>query len=153
MNFFNKITVLILVLIALSSCDISKKALKTKTDRTVSEMSEIKIKRKGDTVFYSVPKVTYKDTTIYTVNKQGTTLRTVYNDSGNVSQIECFSSLIDITERNSKLMEEFIKDKAKEKTEEFDSSVILYGFLGLGIIIIIAAFSIFHYLKKGILVR
>jgi len=119
------------LLILLSSCDIQKKAIKTKQDKTVSEIEERTIKRKGDTVSYTIPKVTYKDTTIYTVNRQGTTLRTVYNDSGNVSQIECFSSLIEITERLERMTEEVIKSKDREKTEAFDSSFILYIIMGV----------------------
>jgi len=119
------------LLILLSSCDIQKKAIKTKQDKTVSEIEERTIKRKGDTVSYTIPKVTYKDTTIYTVNRQGTTLRTVYNDSGNVSQIECFSSLIEITERLERMTEEVIKSKDREKTEAFGSSFIMYIIMGV----------------------
>jgi hypothetical protein len=152
-TFFKKHSVIIawfaflLILLAMTSCDIQKKALKTKTDRTVSEISERSIKRKGDTVTYIIPNIKLKDTTIYTVNREGTTLRTVYNERGQISSIDCFSSLIEVTERTNKLIEEVIKDKNREKTEEFDSSVILYGFLGLGLIVLIVGFFGFRYLK------
>jgi len=137
------------LLILLSSCDIQKKAIKTKQDKTVSEVEERTIKRKGDTVSYTIPKVTYKDTTIYTVNRQGTTLRTVYNDSGNVSQIECFSSLIEITERLERMTEEVIKSKDREKTEEFDSSFILYIIMGVVALGSVALFLAYKTINKN----
>ena len=110
-----KLIYIIAVLFLISSCDIQKKAIKNKQDRTISELEERTIKRKGDTVSYTIPKVTYKDTIIYTINRQGTTLRTVYNDTGNISQIECFSSLIEITERLERMTEEVIKSKTVRK--------------------------------------
>jgi hypothetical protein len=137
------------LLILLSSCDIQKKAIKNKQDKTVSEVEERTIKRKGDTVSYTIPKVTYKDTTIYTVNRQGTTLRTVYNDSGNVSQIECFSSLIEITERLERMTEEVIKSKDREKTEEFDSSFILYIIMGVVALGSVALFLAYKTINKN----
>lgn len=137
------------IIFTLFSCDIQKKAIKTKEDRTVSELTERTIKRKGDTVTYTIPNIKLKDTTIYTVNREGTTLRTVYNDQGNISNIECYSSLIDVTERLAIVTEEFIKSKDREKTEEFDSSIILYGFLGLGFIVIIVCFFGFRFLNRN----
>ena len=135
-----KLIYIIAVLFLTSSCDIQKKAIKNKQDRTISELEERTIKRKGDTVSYTIPKVTYKDTIIYTINRQGTTLRTVYNDTGNISQIECFSSLIEITERLERMTEEVIKSKDSEKTEEFDSSFILYIIIG---VVLLGAFALF----------
>ena len=144
-----KLIYIIAVLFLTSSCDIQKKAIKNKQDRTISELEERTIKRKGDTVSYTIPKVTYKDTIIYTVNRQGTTLRTVYNDSGNISQIECFSSLIEITERLERMTEEVIKSKDSEKTEEFDSSFILYIIIGVVLLGAFALFLIYKTLNKN----
>ena len=144
-----KLIYIIAVLFLISSCDIQKKAIKNKQDRTISELEERTIKRKGDTVSYTIPKVTYKDTIIYTVNRQGTTLRTVYNDSGNISQIECFSSLIEITERLERMTEEVIKSKDSEKTEEFDSSFILYIIIGVVLLGAFALFLIYKTLNKN----
>ena len=135
-----KLIYIIAVLFLTSSCDIQKKAIKNKQDRTISELEERTIKRKGDTVTYTIPNVILKDTTIYTVNRQGTTLRTVYNDSGNISQIECFSSLIEITERLERMTEEVIKSKDSEKTEDFDSSFILYIIIG---VVVLGSFALF----------
>ena len=72
-----EILLILSIIFTLFSCDIQKKAIKSKEDRTVSELQERTIKRKGDTVTYTVPKITYRDTTIYTVNRQGTTFRMI----------------------------------------------------------------------------
>jgi len=144
-----KLIYIIAVLFLTSSCDIQKKAIKNKQDRTISELEERTIKRKGDTVTYTIPNVILKDTTIYTVNRQGTTLRTVYNDSGNISQIECFSSLIEITERLERMTEEVIKSKDSEKTEDFDSSFILYIIIGVVVLGSFALFLMYKTLNKN----
>lgn len=148
-KYWFQILLIASILLSLFNCDIQKKAIKNKEDRTLSEKTERIIKRAGDTVTYTVPKITYKDTTIYTVNRQGTTLKTVYDNSGSIEQIDCFSSLIEITERNEKLLQEVLKSKDKEKTEEFDSSVILYGFLGIGILLIIAIIGLNFIITKN----
>ncbi|WP_299116966.1 hypothetical protein [uncultured Winogradskyella sp.] len=137
------------IILLFNSCDIQKKAIKNKEDRTISEVEERTIKRAGDTVRYTVPKITYKDTTIYTVNRQGTTLRTVYDNSGQIEQIDCISSLIEVTERLERMTEEVIKSKDREKTEEFDSSIILYGFIGVGILLAIGLFFITRFLNQN----
>ena len=144
-----KLIYIIAVFFLISSCDIQKKAIKNKQDRTISELEERTIKRKGDTVIYTIPNVILKDTTIYTVNRQGTTLRTVYNDSGNISKIECFSSLIEITERLERMTEEVIKSKDSEKTEEFDSSFILYIIIGVVVLGSFALFLMYKTLNKN----
>jgi hypothetical protein len=141
--------ILLVVVLSFIGCDIKKRAIKNKEDRTVSELTERTITRKGDTVTYLVPKITYKDTTIYTVNREGTTLRTVYNDAGNISQIDCMSSLIKVTERMERLMEENIKQKDKDKEENFDSSIILYGFIGIALIVAVIAFFGFRFLSQN----
>ena len=137
------------MLFTLFSCDIQKKAIKNKEDRTLNEQTETITKRVGDTVSYIVPKITYKDTTIYTVNRQGTTLRTVYDSSGQIDQIECFSSMIEEITRSNRELVEVIKQKDQEKTEDFDSSFILYGFIGIGIILGIVLFIFLYFANKN----
>lgn len=136
----------ILVILSLFSCDIQKKAIKNKEDRNLKEFKEQITKRRGDTVTYTVPKITYKDTIIYTVNRQGTTLRTVYNEKGNIEQIECFASMIEEITRSNRELVEAIKQKDKEKTEDFDSSFIIYIVLGIVLIFGIGFFFVFKYL-------
>jgi len=128
---------LLILLILLSSCKIQKDQGKTKSDIKETEQTETITKRKGDTVYYKVPKITYKDTTIYTVNKQGTTLRTVYNDNGNIDQIECFSSVIEEITRSNRELMEVIKEKSKTKEESLSGSIILYFFVGLALLLFV----------------
>ena len=117
---------LLLSLLSLTSCDITKQAIKDKGEREITETIETITTRKGDTVTFSVPNVIYRDTTIYTVNRQGTTLRTVYNEQGKVTNIDCFSSAInEITKSQKEIIEQW-KSKDKSKEENFDSSFILY---------------------------
>lgn len=134
---------IIIFIIFFNSCKVSKGIDKTKTNRTLTENVETQVKRKGDTVTYTIPKVILKDTTIYTVNKQGTTLRTVYNQQGQISQIDCFASMIEEITRSNSLLVEAIKDKSKEKTEEFNPQYFIYS-IGILLIIVIFGFIIIN---------
>lgn len=129
----------ILILLVLSSCNVQKKALKNKTDRQLTEQVETITKRKGDTVTYTVPKIVLKDTTIYTVNRQGTTLKTVYNKQGNISEIDCYTSMIEeVTKINRQLLE-VIKEKNQEKQETFKPANFFYA-LGFVLLIVLIGF-------------
>lgn len=142
------ITLLILSLILLlNSCDIYKKASKTKTNLDLTEQIEIKTSRKGDTVRYEVPKITLKDTTIYTYNKQGTTLKTYFDKSGSVGSIDCFSSLIDEYRKENRILIESTKQKDSEKKEELNTTWILYGFIMIGVALIVFMILFFLYVK------
>jgi ASC-1-like (ASCH) protein len=136
------------VVLSFSSCDVMKQSTKNKGELTESENFEQTHKRKGDTVSYKIPKVTFKDTVIYTTNRQGTTLRTVYDDRGQVSNIDCFASAIEeMTKHNREFMEQW-KEKDKTKTEEFDSSFILYIVGGIAFVIVVALVLAFIWLKQ-----
>lgn len=148
-KYWFEILLIVSILFTLFSCDIQKKAIKNKEDRNLKEQTETITKRVGDTVSYIVPKITYKDTTIYTVNRQGTTLRTVYDNRGNIEQIECFSSMIEEITRSNRELVEVIKQKDNEKTEDFDSSFILYGFIGIGIMLGIVLFIFLYFANKN----
>jgi len=148
-KYWFEIFIVIAFSITLFSCDIQKKAIKNKEDRTLNEQTETITKRLGDTVSYIVPKITYKDTTIYTVNRQGTTLRTVYDSRGKIDQIECFSSMIEEITRSNRELVEVIKQKDQEKTEDFDSTFILYGFIGIGIVLGIILFIFLYFANKN----
>jgi len=136
------------VILTFSSCDVMKQSTKSKGEVTEKENFEQTIKRKGDTVSYKIPKITYKDTVIYTTNRQGTTLRTVYDERGQVSNIDCFASAIEeMTKHNREFMEQW-KEKDKTKTEEFDSSFILYIVGGIAFVIVVALVLAFIWLKQ-----
>src|SRR5690606_31734943 len=141
----------LLIAILFTSCDVQKRALKNKENRTLTEQTETKTYRKGDTISYLVPKVIYKDTAIYTVNRQGTTLRTVYDNAGQITQIDCFASMIEEITKSNRQLVEAIKNKDQEKTESLRPEIILYFMAGLGILMLIG-FGLFYRLikKKGV---
>lgn len=140
---------LIGLILCLVSCDVYKKSDKTKTDRELTEQIETKTFRKGDTVTYEIPNVVLKDTTIYTYNRQGTTLKTVYNPQGQISSIDCFSSAIEEIKNENRILIESIKDKSSEKKEEVNTTWILYGFIMIGVVICFAFFLAYMYIKKN----
>lgn len=125
-----------------------KKSDKLKRDTQLKETTETITKRKGDTVTFTVPKITFKDTVIYTTNRQGTTLRTVYNEQGQISQIDCFASMIEEITRSNRELIEAIKDKDKEKKEEFNPQYFIYSIAVLVIVILIGFIYINNKIKK-----
>ena len=145
----NKKTITIILLsIALSSCGIKKNAVKNKTDRTLTESTESITKRVGDTVTYTVPKIVLKDTTIYTVNRQGTTLKTSYNSKGQISQIDCFASMIEEITKSNRLLVEAIKEKDKTKEETFNPKYFIYSLAVLVLIVLIGFIYINNKITK-----
>lgn len=128
--------IIVLNILLLCSCDIQKQSSKSKVDTELKEQYENKVYRKGDTVTYRIPNIIYKDTVIYTVNRQGTTLRTVYDDQGRVSQVDCFASAIEEMTKINRDLLQTIKEKDKEKTEEFSDRWIMYIVIGLVIILL-----------------
>ena len=144
------ISLLILsVFFLLTSCDIQKEATKSKTDTGFKENIESTIFRKGDTVRYEIPKVIYKDTTIYRTNRQGTTIKTVYDQGGNIASIDCFASAIAEIRKENREFKQSLKDKESKKTENFDSAFILYIIVGVVLLGIFALFLMFLYIKKN----
>jgi ASC-1-like (ASCH) protein len=138
----------LLIIFCFFSCDIMKQSAKSKGEESISEQTESWRKRKGDTVSYKIPKITLKDTTIYTVNREGTTLRTVYDERGQVSNIDCFASTIEeMNKQNREFFKEW-KDKEKTKTEEANFDWVLYLVLGFASIVIIGFLLIFIWLKQ-----
>lgn len=139
-----------LLLFSFASCDIQKQASKVKSESELKETIETSRKRKGDTVSF-VPRVHYKDTTIYTVNREGTTLRTVYDQSGNVSQVDCFASAIEEMQRTNRELAQSLLEKDKQKIEKSDFS-FLYGIaaiIGALAILIIVIFVVYRNYKQS----
>lgn len=130
------------ILLLLISCDIQKEAVKEKTDIDYSEWSKKETYRKGDTVSFIVPK--YKDTTIFVTNREGTTIRTIYDVQGQVSNIDCYASTIkELSEMNARLIDKS-KTKTIEKTEGIGLQLIPYIFA----LIVVLIIALFLYLKK-----
>lgn len=142
--------VFVLLFSTLQGCDVLKRTVKNQEDRTLTESTVTITKRVGDTVRYLIPKITYKDTTIYRTNRvTGTTQVVRYNDKGMIDLVECQSGTIDELRRTNKELIEFIKEKDKTKETEFKSEVIIYFMLGFVVIILGLAFLMFKLISKN----
>jgi DNA-directed RNA polymerase specialized sigma subunit len=137
----------ILIFLLLVSCDVTKEAVKTKTDRDLTEIIKTTSKRVGDTVSYTVPKIVLKDTTIYTVNRVGTRIETRYNKDGNIDLINCMASNIDEMKEENRRMLEIIKDKEKSKEENFNSGALIGVVSIIGIVFLLCVFLMIKYIK------
>lgn len=139
LEWYYKMIIGIIILLIISffiSCDITKSSVKSKSDTTIKDELETKTYRKGDSVSFRPGVIKYKDTTIYRVSKENTTLRTVYDSNGNIRDIDCYASQIEELTRRNLVLEQSQKNKASEKTEKFDSSFILYLVIGIVVIVI-----------------
>ena len=149
-DYWKNLVILLLLLLVCCSCDIQKEATKTKTDTGFKENIETKTYRKGDTVTYEIPNVIFKDTTIYRKNTQGTILKTVYDKTGSIASIDCFASAIEEFKKENREFQQSIKEKESKKTEDFDSSFIIYIMIGIVILVAFALFLMVLYIKKNI---
>lgn len=138
----------LLFVLSFSSCDIYKQSQKNKSDTSVKQSEEIKTFRKGDTVRFSIPKVTLKDTTIYRTNYQGTTIKTIYDKSGKVSSIDCYASRIEELTKKNLEYQNALKEKESTKEEKFNTTWFLYLIIGIVIIFIFALFLMFKFFDK-----
>jgi len=143
-----KFLYIIIAALLLISCDVMKNVKKSESITDLSETSKSSIKRAGDSVFW---KNTYhvKDTTIYTVNRQGTTLRTVIDKSGNVASVDCYASAIEILTEQTRVLTEALKTKDKVETVEPNTTWILYGFGAISLVIGAALFLMYKILNKN----
>lgn len=148
-DYWKNIVITILLLVLLSSCDIQKEAVKSKSDTEFREDIETRTYRKGDTVHYKIPKITYKDTTIYRTNRQGTTIKTVYDQSGSIASIDCFASAIAEIKKENREFQQSLKDKESKKTEDFDSTFIIYIIIGIVVLGAFALLLMFWYFQKN----
>jgi hypothetical protein len=139
----------ILLALIIVSCDVQKVSDKTKDNSNYKEDTEVRTFRKGDTVRFEIPKISFKDTIIYRTNKQGTTIQTVYDNKGTIKSIDCYASRIEELTRQNIEYQKNIKEKQSEKTEEFNTTWALYFATGFVIIIIVALLLMFLYIKKN----
>jgi len=126
-----------LVIALLYSCDVQREVSKTKDSTDLKEALERTTTRKGDTVSYKTV-LHVKDTTIYTVNRQGTTLKTVYDSNGNVSQVDCFSSAISEILKYNKDLQQESSTKDKEERARVDPNIV-YAIAGVLLLLGVAA--------------
>lgn len=97
---------------------------------------------------YEIPNVIYKDTTIYRTNRQGTTIKTVYDQGGHIASIDCFASTIAEIRKENREFQQSLKEKESVKTEKFDSSFLLYIITGVAVLGIFAMILMFVYFKN-----
>lgn len=114
-----------------------KKSSKQKSDTDFEETIKTQSFRMGDTISLPVYNYVYKDTVITTVSTQGTILKTYYDKSGNVNNIDCISSKVDELKEENRRFQQQMLNKDKEKEENFDSTAFLYLIGGIALIIII----------------
>lgn len=145
-----KKSIILISILFLSSCDIVKKSAKTKSDTNFNEQIETKTYRKGDTVTYEVPNVIFKDTTIYRKNVQGTVLRLQYDNKGNMTNADCFSSFIEEIKKENREFQQSIKDKKKEKEEKANFDWLIYLVSGIVIVIIFLGSFFLYLMYKSI---
>jgi len=143
-----QIKLLIILLLCLTSCDVQRQVAKTNSRTDTQEQLEQITQRKGDTVTYKNV-LHVKDTTIYTVNKQGTTLRTVYDSSGNVSQVDCFSSAISEILKYSKDMQQANSTKDKTESAKFDPTFIYVAGGGITIVLCFFIFLLYRTINQN----
>lgn len=147
-----KKSLIIISILFLSSCDIVKKSAKTKSDTNFNEQIETKTFRKGDTVTYEVPNVIFKDTTIYRKNVQGTVLKTVYDNTGRISSVDCFSSFIEEIKKENREFQQSIKDKESEKEEKANFDWLIYIVIGIVVLVcvlgIVFMYSMYYHIPK-----
>lgn len=142
-----KIFLTILLIPTIWSCDIQKESAKQKNDIDLDESFRNISFRKGDSIIY-VPNVQLKDTTIYRTTVQGTVLKTVYDQSGQISVIECQSSQIaELTEMNRRLLDQS-KTKEQSKDENIGMQFIPLIIGGVVVIFLILVIFLFLYLKS-----
>ena len=99
---------------------------------------------------YVVPNVMFKDTVIKVKNKQGTTQILRYDNSGRLTETECLSSVVQIIEENNRILIENINNLNKHKEVEIPTSIILYFFAGLTLLIGVVMTVFFFLMKKYI---
>jgi len=144
-----KILIITLLLLCFS-CDVQKKAIKTKTDRQLTEQIETKTYRPGDTISIDIPNIKLKDTVIERVSYKYNTpsiARVTYDKNGNI-KVECLQAQIEETNRINRQLLEVIKDKNQEKTEVFKPQYFIYALAVLVLFVVIGFVLISNKINK-----
>lgn len=135
-------------ILSLASCDILKESQKVKNDIERTESIKKELTRPADTIRLQVPKITYKDTTIFKTNYVNRTeARITYDNKGN-AEIECIQSGITELTEEFRTFKDQSKEKESSKEESFQSEIILYIMLGLAVIILGAVFVFMWQMKS-----
>lgn len=143
-----KILIIVFLTSGICSCDIKKEASKTKNDIDFSEWVKTETFRKGDTVTFVVPKITYKDTIITTISTQGTVLRNYYDSNGNIYKNDCLPAEISIINEKLTKLTDQSKTKNSSKEEKIDNTFIYVIAGAIVLIFLIVIIALFIYLKS-----
>ena len=141
-------SVLYLMLFLFVSCDIQKKAQKTKADTEINSSIVSKKYREGDSVSYRPGKIILKDTTIYRVTKNNTRLETVYDSNGAIRDINCYAAQIEEITKERESLKQQLKEKSSEKIEKANLDWVLYLVLGFVLVLTIGFFFLFKTINK-----
>lgn len=148
---------ILIILFVFFSCNVSRDMKRDKT-RDFTELIKdnfTKVKRVGDTVrTKDLYKYHFKDTTIYNVNRvTGTTQLIKYDNQGQIKLLECQSGHIDILQKqNERLLTLLEKDtKEVQKNFELKPIIIVYFFIGLGLLFLSIGLFIKYHVRRLVL--
>ncbi|WP_422105566.1 hypothetical protein [Winogradskyella sp.] len=148
-----------IALVFLCGCDIQKKAAKAKRD-TITQNDIVKEstkvteeKRDGGQIFSGIIPIEQRERDengdikeLIQTLRDGALTKTIYYKPDGSVDVDCTADEIwtrieeKLNERNNSQIQVQEKEKDSEKEENFDSSVILYGFMGIAVIMIIFVF-------------
>ncbi len=131
------------------SCDIQKQATKNKKQSDATEEITTISKRAADTLEFVIPKFNYKDTTIYHINRITGTQGVIRYDKSGVASVECITAELDELKKEIRTWSETEKDKTSEKTENINTTVMLYMMLGFVAIVLGAMFLVVRSFNKN----
>ncbi len=146
MKKFKKVSVVILSIICLWSCKMSKDLMKVNSSSNLKEQIITKTVKKGDTVTFVVPKVTYKDTTITTYNKRGSGASVNYDINGLIDKIQCIEQSAEEWRVEQREHEE--KEKIKSKETE-TKTTFTFELIAL-VIVFLAGFFLYKNMNSKI---
>ena len=134
---------IIIIFFLFVSCSSTKnlKRDNTKTKTEAVDSGELTIKRASDTLELTIPKIVYKDTTIYKRGRKSTVYLN-YDSNGNAKVVSVCDS-IEIAKKWFKKLNIDQNKDIKEKDKEFNINPILfiYFFLGLFVFVILLKIS------------
>lgn len=129
----------ILILFLLVSCTSTKKLFKDKTETKTEKVNsgELSIKRASDTLELTIPKIVYKDTTIYKRGRKSTVYLN-YDSQGNAKVISVCDSIAIFKKWYNQVNIENKNDiREKDKETVVSNTLVIYIFIGIFILFVL----------------
>ena len=162
------ISVFLILSLCIIGCDTTKQAQKNKTDtetknNIIKESFKVtETKRQGGDIKTTIIPENKRERELdgsikeltQTIRDGGLTKTIYYKPDGSVN-VDCKADEIwerieeKLNEKDLSTKKEIEKEKNKTKDVDFQSEVILYGFLGIGFIVAIISFFLFRYLNQN----